>query len=95
MNNTIADLWYGNLSPADQCGAFDPEINHLVVLMERNRETLCPTLSAAQHAVFEKYADCWEEYHLRLTEQAFCDGFCLAGKLLTEALSSKCYSSKC
>ena len=87
MSQSIRDLWNGNGSPADHCGTHDPEINELVALMERHRESLCKEIGSKQQETLEKYIDCSDEYLLRLTEQAFCDGFCLASKLLTEALS--------
>ena len=86
MTQTIEDLWNGNIAPADQCGAHDPEINHLVDLMKRNKDALCAEMTANQHKLFEKYMDCSEEYALRMMERAFCDGFCLAGKLMAESL---------
>lgn len=87
MTHTIADLWTGSIAPCEHCGAHDPEINELHALMRRHRESLCREIDAKQQETFQKYIDCSEEYLLRLTERAFCDGFCLAAKLLTEALS--------
>ena len=87
MTKTIEDLWNGNLAPADNCGNRDPELNHLIALMERNRAKLCESINALQQETFEKYIDSSEEYLLRMMERAFCDGFCLASKLLMEALS--------
>lgn len=86
MTQTIYDLWNGNIAPAEHCGAHDPEANHLTDLIERNREKLCVGLTAAQKEVFEKYIDCSEEYLLRMMELAFCDGFCLGSRLVTESL---------
>lgn len=81
---TIIDLWNGNIAPCEHCGAHDSEVNHLVSLMERNRETLREGLTAAQIEMFQKYIDCSEEYLLRMLELAFCDGFCVGGKLVME-----------
>lgn len=39
-----------------------------------------------QKEIFQKYIDCSEDYLLRLTELAFCDGFCLGSHLATESL---------
>lgn len=82
---TIIDLWNGNIAPCEHCGAHDSEANHLVDLMERNRETLREGLTAAQIEMFQKYIDCSEEYLLRMLELAFCDGFCIGGKLAMES----------
>lgn len=83
---TIIDLWNGNIAPFEYCGANDSEANHLIGLMERNRENLREGLTAAQIEMFQKYIDCSEEYLLRMLELAFCDGFCLGGKLAIETI---------
>ena len=86
MTQTIKDLWNGNLAPGEHCGAHDVEANQLIGLMERNREDLSKGLTAAQSELFQKYIDCCDEYLLRMLELAFCDGFCLGSKLITEAV---------
>ena len=87
MTQIIADLWNGSIAPCENCGSQDPEIHHLVGLMEKNRADLTSGLTAAQKEALQKYLDCSEEYLLRMQEQAFCDGFCLAGRLLSEIFS--------
>jgi len=82
--HTIIDLWNGNIAPCEHCGAHDSEVNHLIGLMERNRETLREGLTAVQMEIFQKYIDSSEEYLLRMLELAFCDGFCLGGKIAME-----------
>lgn len=83
---TIIDLWNGNIAPCEHCGARDSEANHLISLMERNRESLLEGLTAAQIEIFQKYIDCSEEYLLRMLELAFCDGFSLGGKMAMEII---------
>ena len=34
----------------------------------------------------EKYVDCVNDYVLLISEQSFCDGFCLGSKISAEAL---------
>lgn len=87
MLHTIADLWNGNIAPSEHFASHDPEVNHLIMLIERNREKLCVGLTPMQVDLFQKYTDCSEEYLLRMQELAFCEGFCLAGKLFSEILS--------
>lgn len=87
MTQTIENLWNGEITPCEKCGAHDPEINDLLVLMRRNKEALSKEITVQQQETFEKYIDCSDEYVLRMTERAFCDGFCLASRLLTESLS--------
>ena len=84
---TIKELWYGNITPCEHCGCHDPEANHLIKLMERNREVLREELTDVQRETFQKYIDSSEEYLLRMLELAFCDGFRLGSKLMVEALA--------
>lgn len=86
MTHAIADLWNGNIAPCEHCGSHDPEANHLVALLERQRENLREGLTAAQMEVFQKYIDCSEEYLRRMMELAFCEGFCLGSRLSIESL---------
>lgn len=87
MVQTITDLWNGNIAPCEHCGSHDAEVNHLIGLMERNRERLCNGLTQLQNEMFQKYIDCSEEYLLKMLELAFYDGFCLGSKLIIESLS--------
>ena len=86
MKPTIEDIWYGNITPSDSCGAHDPVIDHLVYLIEKNRTALDATLTPSQKELLVKYADCHNEYLTELSARAFQSGFCLAGHLFTEAL---------
>ena len=87
MNNTILDLWNGNIASCEYCGANDTEANHLIGLIERNRENLSRELSDAQKETFQKYIDCTDGYLLRMLELAFSDGFTLGSKLMIEILT--------
>lgn len=86
MSQTISDLWNGNIAPVEHCGSHDMEANHLISLMERNREDLCKSLTSAQTEIFQKYIDCHEEYLLRMLELAFCEGFTVGTRLTVESL---------
>lgn len=87
MSSTLKDLWYGNIAPFDRCGIRDAELNQLSVLMARNKEALCSITTPQQQAVFQKYIDCAEEFLIHQMELAFCEGFSLSCKLLTESFS--------
>ena len=89
MQDIIADLWNGNLSPGEDCGKNNPEIENLIELIERNDKKLSNTLNPDQQKTFENYFSCIEEYLSLITEQAFCDGFRLASRFLTAALVDK------
>lgn len=82
----INDLWNGNVALCEHCGTYDSEATHLLGLMERNQEILRDGLTGAQIELLQKYIDCTEEYLLRMLELAFCDGFCLEGKLIMEVI---------
>ncbi len=87
MKRTIEDLWNGNITSAENCGVGDPEIEDLISLIERHKGQLNKELGRQQRDIFGKYVDCMEEYVCLVSKCAFSDGFCLASKLLTEALS--------
>ena len=59
----------------------------IVMLLERNREKLEKELPERKKEVLQKYTDCYDEYVYLITELAFSDGFCLACRLLSEALT--------
>ena len=86
MKKLISDLWNGNIAPCEHCGAHNPEINRLHGMIEHSREKLRGELTDEQQLLFQKYIDCSESYLLRLMELAFCDGFCLGGRLIMETL---------
>ena len=89
MKSMIEELWNGNIFPAEICGVGDPEIEDLVRLIERHRERLLGELNREQKDVFEKYADCEDEYACLITARAFRDGFRLAGRLMAEMLAGE------
>lgn len=86
MQQTIIDLWNGNIAPCEHCGSHDPVVNNLMGLIDRNREKLSSGLTEAQMETFQKYMDCSDEYLFRMLELAFYDGFSLGGKLVMETL---------
>lgn len=86
MTNTIEALWNGELAFCEHCGAYDQRANELVARMARSRDRLCEGLTEEQKEVFQSYVDQSEAYVLRMMELAFCDGFSVAARLLTEGL---------
>ena len=89
MPHIIEELWNGNIAPCDNCGAGDPDINLLVIYIERHKNALLENLSSGQKALLEKYSDCWNEYLLRMSAEAFKNGFCLGTALFAEAYYGK------
>lgn len=89
MNDTIKELWYGNIGACDNCGVHDSEAKHLLYLVERNKENLEKISTPQQLELLEKYADCYEEYLFKMMEHAFCSGFCLASRFWAESLTAE------
>ena len=87
MKPMLEKLWNGRIAPMESCGANDPEVKAIVLLMEQNRTCLEQTLTEEEKQILEKYVQCSEEYAYLLTALAFGEGFSLASKLLTQALS--------
>lgn len=87
MNRTIKALWGGDIAVGERCGAGDLQLRELLSVVRKHKENLNQSMSAQQQEAFEKYIDSSNEYLYSLLEHAFCDGFCLAGKLFSEALS--------
>ena len=86
MTNTIDQLWSGDIVIGEKCGVGDPEIEKTAMLLEKQKETLIKELKEQHREVFEKYSDCMEEYMQLVSKNAFREGFCLAAKLVSEAL---------
>ena len=51
---TIDELWYGNISPFEQCTRGDRRLKELLPLMARNRDELGETLTEKQKETLEK-----------------------------------------
>lgn len=87
MTETIAQLWNGTLEPIRYLGKNNKEIKQLEDIIELDIEKLKNILTEQQLKIFEAYSECANEYTVLIAEQAFCDGFSLGAKILTEALS--------
>ena len=53
----INELWYGNVSPFEQCTRGDKRLKELLKLVARNREKLDGTLTDKQKETLEKFDD--------------------------------------
>ena len=87
MLKTIAELWNGALEPIRYLGVNNSQIKQLDKLIQSNSERLKENLSETAKEIFKKYDDCITEYISILSEQAFCEGFCLGTKITSEALT--------
>lgn len=86
--NSITELWYGNITPMESFGENNPGLRQAERLMLRGGVKLEELLSGEEKQLFLRYCENHAEYVSRSNEQAFREGFCLAAKLITEALSA-------
>ena len=89
MAHVIEDLWYGNITPSEDCGVHDRKLDELLKLMHRHREALEGSLDQHQRDRLNKYADCFDEYLCELSARAFHDGFCFASNLWAETVTAE------
>ena len=78
-------MWYGNVSPFEQCTRGDKRLTELLKLVARTREELDGTLTEKQKETFEKFEDCMNEMHSITERYAFSYGFRLGVRLMAEA----------
>ena len=81
----IDELWYGNISPFEQCTRGDKRLKELLKLVARNREELDGTLTDKQKETLEKLEECMNEMHSITERDAFSYGFRLGVRLITES----------
>ncbi len=86
MQQTIIELWRGNINPLENAKTNNAELKKLMELINRNYSRLESTLGDEQKIILEKYTDCFEEYLNVLGEYAFCQGFSLGSKIIKESL---------
>ncbi len=82
---TIDELWYGNISPFEQCTRGDKRLKELLKLVGRNREELDGTLTDKQKETLEKFEENMNEMHGITERDAFSYGFRLGVLLMAEA----------
>lgn len=88
MKEIIRDLWYGNLSPFENCEKGREDLKKLVELIARNEENLYSGLKKGEKELFLKYRDCVEEYNSKIQENAFFEGLTLGIKIMTSVLGN-------
>ena len=82
---TIDELWYGNISPFEQCTRGDKRLKALLGLVARNREELDGTLTEKQKEILEKFEENMNEMHGVCERDAFSYGFRLGVQLMAES----------
>lgn len=86
MAGIIEELWYGNIDPMDKFGISNVKMRHIENLMTNNAENIMKVLSESQKTMVEEYEENINRYVAVCSAQAFCDGFRLGAKLISEAL---------
>ena len=82
---TIDELWYGNISPFEQCTRGDKRLKELLKLVARNREELGESLTEKQKETLEKFEEALNEMHSIAERDAFSYGLRLGIRLMAEA----------
>ena len=85
LMKTLDELWYGNISPFEQCTRGDKRLKELLKLVARNREELDGTLTDKQKETLEKFEECMNEMHSITERDAFSYGFQLGVQLMAES----------
>ena len=85
LMKTLDELWYGNISPFEQCTRGDKRLKELLKLVAWNREELDGTLTDKQKETLEKFEDCMNEMHSITERDAFSYGFRLGARLMAES----------
>lgn len=86
MKNTLIDLWNGNISLSNHT-IHSEEAKQLVGYLDRHHSDLSAKLDASGKESLQKFADYYDELLSLETENAFVQGFSLAAKLFSEALT--------
>ena len=86
---TLENLYYGNIAPHEYEVERGSEYDVTAKLVIRHEQELSATLTEQQEAILEKIKDNHTELMSLGERDAFCRGFSLAVRILTEAMSGK------
>ena len=86
---TLENLYYGNIAPHDYEVPRDSEYYVTAQQVVRYEKELSATLTGQQKEILQKIKDNHTELQCLGERDAFCRGFSLAVKLITEAVSGK------
>lgn len=75
MENILAELFYGNITPSERSYRKSGEYAHILQLVTWNEEKLTETLTEAQKETFEKFKDGISEISSMTEVTAFTFGF--------------------
>ena len=86
MSNTINRLYRGQIEPKNVLGIGNAEMRRAEMLAEKKFYKLKENINEDMKVILDKYSQCIDEYIVLISEQAFNDGFCLATRILSEAI---------
>ena len=86
---TLENLYYGNIAPHNYEVPRDSEYYVTAQQVVRYEKELSATLTEQQKEILQKIKDNHTELLYLGERNAFCRGFSLAVKLITEAMSGK------
>ena len=86
---TLENLYYGNIAPHEYEVVHGSEYDITAKLVIRHEQELSATLTEQQNVILGKIKDNHTELMSLGERNAFCWGFSLAVRLLTEAMSGK------
>lgn len=86
MSNIILQLYRGQLEPESVLGNGNIELRKTEIMLENNFKKIKENLDEATIQLLDKYRECMNEYIILISEQAFCDGFCLGTRIISEAV---------
>lgn len=86
MQNTIIDLWCGELAPQMKCRRETKASNALSRYLEKHRNDLCECLSEKEKDIFHRFEDVMNEIMCDFAEDAFVNGFRLGMQLTVEGM---------
>ena len=86
MKSILGELWYGNITPQEDCRDNTPEMKQLMEYMARHHDDLLKTLSDEQRDIFERFDDCLSECASLAEEAIFVYVFRLGAELTFDAL---------
>lgn len=86
MKNILEEFWYGNIDPMEQSTGRSRAVKELIILMGRNRDRLCETMTVEQKETLAKYDDCINEMHSIMELEIFTYAFRLGGRFMLATL---------
>jgi hypothetical protein len=92
MQNTLHQLWAGDITPQSDQRTDTPRCKQIIADMNEQRALFCADMTAEQIQAYFKFDALQTELFALLEEQAFIRGAQLGGQLVSEILEVKNHS---